>query len=71
MLTGRYRLKTTFWGGIRLEVEEGYSLRRPNFSWRTARASDFKALEPMVADGWRFPEERTGVLCTTGKRYKE
>jgi hypothetical protein len=27
-------------------------------------------LEPMVADGWRFIEERDGVLGHDGKRYR-
>lgn len=66
-LTGRYKLERTLFGGVRLVVEDHLWT---GFYWRPARASDFPKLEPMVADGWRFVEERNGHLMYDGKRIK-
>lgn len=67
MLTGRYKFRETWTGAIALVVED-HGPR--GYAWRDARASDLPALEPTVADGWRFLEERTGVLYPDGKRFR-
>ncbi len=63
-LTGRYQFKPTLLGQVVLLVEE-HSER--GFIWRSACPADLPFLEPAVADGWRYVEERTGVLSTDGK----
>jgi hypothetical protein len=66
VLTGRYRLEPSVFGGVKIIVEEHGD---KGFVWRHATRADIPELEPMVADGWRFPEERSGVLGHDGKRH--
>jgi hypothetical protein len=67
MLTGRYKFRKSWTGAVVLVVE---SRDAGGYGWRDAKENDLPALEPAVADGWRFPEERTGVLCHDGKRIR-
>lgn len=69
-LTGRYKFEPTRFGYLRVLVEV-HSLRgHRGFAWRRAKKRDLKALEPAVADGWRFIEERNGQLYPDGKRIR-
>lgn len=67
-LTGRYQFKRGIMGLIVLHVEEHDA---SGFHFRRAKKADLVALEPEVADGWRFREERYGTLCYDGKRIRE
>jgi hypothetical protein len=69
-LTGRYKFEPQGpdrAAPLMLYVEER---NERGFEWRLGRANDLKALEPEVADGWRFREERDGVLDYSGKRFR-
>lgn len=66
MLTGRYKFEPTRYGCLKVIVED-FS-KRGGFSWRPATKRDLDALEPEIADGWRFREERDGSLNQDGKR---
>lgn len=64
MLTGRYQFKPGRFGHIVLWVEDYDG--RGGCRWRRAKRADLPALEPAVADGWRFPEGRSGTLLCYG-----
>jgi hypothetical protein len=65
-LTGRYMFDATWFGSLAVMVEE-YD-EDTGYQWRRGKVRDLAALEPAVADGWRFVEERRGVLLENGKR---
>ena len=56
------------WGGDTVLLVDRGAV--PRDRWRRATVADLAALEPMVADGWRFVEERHGILGYDGKRLK-
>lgn len=66
MLTGRYKFEPRL-TGVMLYVEE----HSGGFYWRKAKKADLGALEPAVMDGWRFVEERHGILLQDGKRIPD
>lgn len=73
-LTGRYKFEPR-WRGVVLFVEEG--IPGQGVRWRKATPADLKdgKVELAVSDGWRFPEERYGMLYLNergeGRRDKE
>jgi hypothetical protein len=69
-LTGRYKFVPLLGANKKLTLHVEVHDDSFGYRWRQAYMSDLAALEPEVADGWRFREERDGDLGYDGKRFR-